>query len=41
VYTMFGALSAASSLDNIVQEIHTLADNVITAAEDFEDYFTR
>ncbi|MFF7107293.1 YjfI family protein [Pseudomonas sichuanensis] len=40
VYTMFGALSAASSLDNIVQEIHTLAENVITAAEDFEVYFT-
>ncbi|CAK14660.1 YjfI family protein [Pseudomonas entomophila] len=40
VYTMFGALSAASSLDNIVQEIQTLAENVITAADDFDVYFT-
>ncbi|WP_248919396.1 YjfI family protein [Pseudomonas entomophila] len=39
VYTMFGALSAASSLDNIVQEIHTLAENVINAADDFGVYF--
>ncbi|WNW14145.1 YjfI family protein [Pseudomonas sp. DTU_2021_1001937_2_SI_NGA_ILE_001] len=40
VYCLFGALSAASSLTVIVQEILTLADNVIHAAEAFEDHFT-
>ena len=39
VYCLFGALSAASSLTVIVQEILTLADNVIRAAEAFEDHF--
>ncbi len=39
VYCLFGALSAASSLTVIVQEIFTLADNVIRAAEAFDDHF--
>lgn len=39
VYSMFGALSAASSLTVIVQEIFTLAENVIRAVEAFEDHF--
>ncbi|MDN4145738.1 YjfI family protein [Pseudomonas solani] len=39
VYSMFGALSAASSLTVIVQEIYTLAENVIRAVEAFEDHF--
>ncbi|MEE4124248.1 YjfI family protein [Pseudomonas viridiflava] len=39
VYCLFGALSAASSLTVIVQEILTLADNVIRAAEAFDDHF--
>lgn len=39
VYCLFGALSAASSLTVIVQEVLTLADNVIRAAEAFEDHF--
>ena len=38
IYCMFGALSAASSLTVIVQEIYTLAENVIRAAEAFEDH---
>ncbi len=33
VYTMFGALSARSSLSNVLYEIETLADNVIKATE--------
>lgn len=41
VYCLFGALSAASSLTVIVQEILTLADNVIRAAEAFDDHFVR
>lgn len=41
VYCLFGALSAASSLTVIVQEILTLADNVIRAAEAFDDHFIR
>ncbi|AAO57256.1 hypothetical protein BTW15_01885 [Pseudomonas syringae pv. tomato] len=39
VYCLFGALSAASSLTVVVQEILTLADNVIRAADAFEDHF--
>ncbi|MNR49474.1 hypothetical protein D3C85_1688510 [compost metagenome] len=39
VYCMFGALSAASTLTVIVQEILTLADNVIRASDAFEDHF--
>lgn len=39
VYCLFGALSAASSLTVIVQEILTLADNVLRAADAFEDHF--
>ncbi|WP_263263040.1 YjfI family protein [Pseudomonas sp. RIT-PI-S] len=40
VYCMFGALSSASDLTVIVQEILTLADNVIRAADAFEGYFS-
>jgi len=39
VYCMFGALSAASALNVVEQEIITLADNVIHAVEAFEDHF--
>jgi len=37
-YHMFGALSAASSINEIVLEIDTLADNVIQATEAFEGF---
>jgi len=37
-YTMFGALSAASILSNVVYEIETLAGNVIRATEAYEGY---
>jgi uncharacterized protein YjfI (DUF2170 family) len=40
VYSMFGALSAASSLTVIVHEVLTLADNVIRAADAYEDFLT-
>lgn len=40
VYNMFGALSAASSLTVIVHEVFTLADNVIRAADAYEDFLT-
>ena len=36
VYIMFGALSAASSLPDVMFEIETLADNVIRATEAYE-----
>jgi uncharacterized protein len=36
VYIMFGALSASSSLGDVLFEIETLADNVIRATEAFE-----
>jgi uncharacterized protein YjfI (DUF2170 family) len=39
VYNMFGALSAHSSLTNVVTEILTLVDNVQRAAEAFEGFF--
>ena len=39
VYNMFGALSAASSLTNVVTEVFTLVDNLQRAAEAFEDFF--
>ncbi len=39
VYNIFGALSAASSLTNIVTEIHTLVDNVQRASEAFAGFF--
>ncbi|MGV8919429.1 MAG: YjfI family protein [Pseudomonas sp.] len=39
VYCMFGALSSASTLTVVVQEILTLADNVIRAVDAFEDHF--
>lgn len=37
-YTMFGALSAASTLSDVVLEIELLADNVIKATEAYEDF---
>ncbi|MBD1554619.1 YjfI family protein [Pseudomonas typographi] len=40
IYCMFGALSAASSLTVIVQEVHTLAENMVRAVEAFGDHFT-
>ncbi|MFB8830415.1 YjfI family protein [Azotobacter sp. CWF10] len=39
VYNMFGALSAGSSLTNVVTEVFTLVDNLQRAAEAFEDFF--
>ncbi|SDS17197.1 hypothetical protein SAMN05216496_0968 [Pseudomonas sp. Z003-0.4C(8344-21)] len=39
VYNMFGALSADSSLTNIVTEVKTLVDNVQRASEAFEHFF--
>lgn len=39
-YTMFGALSASSSLTDIIFEIETLADNVINAAEAYQSFLT-
>ncbi len=36
VYIMFGALDASSSLSNVVFEVDTLADNVISVTEAFE-----
>lgn len=39
VYCMFGSLSAASDLTVIVQEVLTLAENVIRAVDAFEDHF--
>lgn len=38
VYIMFGALSAASSLSNVLFEIETLSDNVIKATEAYETH---
>lgn len=37
-YTMFGALSATSIIENVIFEIETLADNVIKATEAYGDY---
>lgn len=37
-YIMFGALSAASRLENIVLEIEVLADNIIKATEAYESH---
>jgi len=37
VYTMFGSLSAGSSLSNVVTEIEVLATNVIRATEAYEN----
>lgn len=37
-YELFGALSAASKLENIVLELETLADNAIEAAEAYAAY---
>lgn len=40
-YNMFGALSAASSLTNVVTEVMTLSENVQRAVEAFEPFFTK
>lgn len=37
-YTMFGALSASSLLENVLLEIEVLADNLIKATEAYEDH---
>tara|TARA_R110000764_G_scaffold218298_1_gene305656 strand:+ start:50599 stop:51219 length:621 start_codon:yes stop_codon:yes gene_type:complete len=37
-YTMFGALSSASSLSDVVFEVELLADNVIKATEAYESF---
>ncbi len=37
-YTMFGALSATSLLENVVFEVETLADNVIKAADAYGQF---
>ncbi len=37
-YHMFGALSAFSSLDNIIMEIETLASNVIQATQAYVEF---
>lgn len=37
-YNMFGALSASSSVENIVLELETLASNVLNAADAFEGF---
>ncbi|WP_257265807.1 YjfI family protein [Endozoicomonas sp. ONNA2] len=39
-YTIFGALSSSSSLQNIVQEITTLAANAIKASEAYGSHLT-
>lgn len=39
-YTMFGALSASSSLTDIIFEIETLADNIINATEAYQQFLT-
>jgi len=36
-YVLFGALSASSSLDNVLLELHTLATNVLNVADACED----
>ena len=38
-YIVFGELSAASNVDAIDEEIRTLADNAIDAAESLQSYF--
>jgi hypothetical protein len=38
-YSMFGSLSAMSSLTTVVHEVHTLADNVSRAADAFSEFF--
>lgn len=40
-YEIFGALSSASSLENIVIELETLAENAIDASEHFETHVNR
>ncbi len=37
-YTMFGALSATSLLENVIFEVETLADNVIKAADAYGQF---
>lgn len=40
-YELFGALSAASDLEEILEEIETLGDNVVQVYESFGSYLTR
>ncbi len=40
-YVLFGALSATSTLDNVLLELQTLADNVLTVAEACEEHIAR
>lgn len=40
-YSMFGALSANSSLTNVITEVLTLAENVQRAVEAFEQFFRK
>ena len=37
-YNMFGALSSTSSVENVVLELETLADNVINATDAFQSF---
>lgn len=39
-YYMFGALSSASSFENIIAEIETLGSNVIQATEAYQEFLT-
>lgn len=39
MYSMFGSLSAGSSISNVVTEIHTLVDNVHRATDAFSHFF--
>ena len=39
-YTIFGALSSASSLSNVIQEIETLAANAIKATEAYASHLS-
>lgn len=39
MYSMFGSLSAGSSISNVVTEIHTLVDNVHRATDAFGHFF--
>lgn len=40
-YVLFGALSATSTLENVMLELTTLADNVLTVAEACEAHIAR
>ncbi|RCU49501.1 MULTISPECIES: YjfI family protein [Corallincola] len=40
-YVLFGALSATSTIENVMLELTSLADNVLTVAEACEDQIAR